>query len=65
MSEYPKVMRHGKRGVIVRFTASKIGVVIGTGHGRHGSSLPVGHHSTTWNMYVFEDYKPEMGETKG
>jgi len=65
MSAYPKIMRHGKDGVIVEFTASKIGTVIGSGNMRN--SLPrlnIGHKSTTWNMYVFSDYKPEIHGTK-
>ena len=60
MSEYPKVMRHGAIGVIVRFTASMVGTVIGTGQ---RSEFELGHTSRTWNMSVFKDYKPDMLST--
>ena len=62
MNEYPKVLRHGKRGVVVRFTERCVGVVVGIGH---TDGFRLGHRSTTWNMHVFTDYKPEIFETKG
>ena len=65
MSEYPKVMRHGQRGVIVKFTAYGIGTIIGTGHIRSASEQVVGYHSTDWYMRVFLDYKPEIFKTEG
>ena len=62
VSDYPKIMRHNGNGTIVKFTAYGIGTVVGTGH---GDDFRIGHKSTTWQMYVFRDYKPEIHKTKG
>lgn len=56
-------MRNGKDGVIVEFTASNIGTVVGTGN-TYLQRFNIGHHSTRWNMYAFNDYKPEIHGTK-
>ena len=63
MSEYPKVMRHRTDGVIVRFTASGIGTVLGRGH-TGSTEQNVGYYSSEWYMAVFKDYKPELFRTK-
>ena len=64
MSEYPKVMRYGPCGVVVKFTAYGVGTVIATGNLRRLSEQVIGYHSTTWYMQVFIDYKVEIIETK-
>lgn len=58
MSAYPKLMRHGRSGVIVKFTANGIGTVVGEGN--NGDGFSVGQKHTTWNMFVFIDYKPDI-----
>lgn len=63
MSDYPKLMRHTERGVIVRFTAYGVGIVVGKGHGGM-SNQNVGYHSIEWYMGAFKDYKPEVFTTK-
>ena len=62
MSDYPKIMRHNTKGVIVRFTEECVGTVVGGGNA--GDSFNIGHRSTTWNMGAFKDYKPEIHKTK-
>lgn len=62
MSEYPKIMRHGQRGVIVKFTAYGIGTVIGTGNILSAREQVVGYYSSDWYMLVFIDYKVEIHE---
>ena len=64
MSDYPKVMRHRKDGVIVKFTRRGVGTVIGRGHSGSSEQV-VGYHSTSWFMSIFNDYKPEILKTKG
>ena len=62
MSDYPKIMRHGNKGVVVRFASDRVGTVIGEGH---GDGFSVGYESTEWNMEYFKDYKPAIHKTKG
>ena len=62
MSEYPKVMRHNTKGVIVKFTKSRVGIVVGEGH---GDGFGIGYESIEWNMEFFKDYKPDIHKTKG
>lgn len=55
---YPRIMRHGNRGVIVKFTALRHGTVIGEGNS--GDAFAIGYHSTTWYMGGFNDYIPDI-----
>ena len=59
--KYPVVLRGTRSGVIVRFTADKVGTVIGTGHSRH----KIGYYSDGWAMGLMEPYEPKLVETKG
>lgn len=64
MSEYPKLMRHRKGGVIVNMVAHGKGTVVGGGNRMH-PKLNIGHWSSAWYMPVFNEYKPEIFKTKG
>lgn len=65
MSEYPKLMRYGQHGVIVKFTAYGIGTVVGTGNLRgRAVEQVVGYYSSDWYMGVFLDYKVDIFKTK-
>ena len=63
MNNYPKLMRHNIKGVIVKFTSGGVGTVVGTGNGP--DDFKVGYYSSNWMMHVFTDYKPEIHKTKG
>ena len=63
MSEYPTIKRHSGSGVIVKFTAHRVGTVLGLGHKSSGD-FEIGYHCTTWIEEWFKDYKPLIYETK-
>ena len=61
MGDYPKIMRHNDRGVIVKFTAHRVGTVVGVG--QNLDDFEIGYHCTTWMEERFKDYKPVICET--
>ena len=66
MGEYPKLMREKRKGIIVKFTAPSVGTIVGVGHDVcRPDRFKVGYHVETWNMDVFNDYKPDIVKTKG